>query len=299
MGEQISAGRTIRNIAICIAALAVAGCDENGDFAFPAGSNAEIRQTGDRGTTAQDRTVEQDVERPDIFAVTDRGLWDGRPSLGGVWVAHPDVAEPERVIIRNPTNGQSVIGALFRRERENPGPALQISSDAADALGILAGAPTEVSVVVMRRQEVTVAPEPAESAAIAALDAPVTVQETPLDPIAGAASAIAAAETAAPAVVPAPETTAQDAAQDAAPADPPALSGPLIQIGVFSIEANADRAAETLRAAGIATQVLPQQAGGRMVWRVVSGPSADAESQAAMLAQIKELGFVDAFGFEA
>lgn len=295
MGEQISAGRTFRNIAICCAALAVAGCDESGNFAFPAASKAETRQTSNTGVTGQSRTVEQDVERPDIFAVTDRGLWDGRPSLGGVWVAHPDVAEPERVIIRNPANGQSVIGALFRRERENPGPMLQISSDAAEALGILAGAPTEVSVVVMRRQEVTIEAEPAENAVVAALDAPVTVQETPLDPIAGAATAIAAAENAAPAVVAAPEATAQAET----PISPPALSGPLIQIGVFSIQANADRAAETLRGAGIATQVLPEQAGGRMVWRVVSGPAGDADSQTAMLAQIKELGFVDAFGFDA
>ena len=33
----------------------------------------------------------RDVERPDIFSVTENALWDGRPSLGGVWVAHPDV----------------------------------------------------------------------------------------------------------------------------------------------------------------------------------------------------------------
>ena len=66
--------------------------------------------------------------------MTDQGLWDGRPSLGGVWVAHPDVTEPERVIIRNEANGKFVIGALFRRERELPGPKLQMSSDAAAAL---------------------------------------------------------------------------------------------------------------------------------------------------------------------
>ena len=45
--------------------------------------------------------------------------------------------EPERVIIRNQQNGQFVIGALFRRERETPGPRLQVSSDAAAALEML------------------------------------------------------------------------------------------------------------------------------------------------------------------
>ncbi len=64
-----------------------------------------------------------------------------------------DTKDPERVIMRNPANGKFVIGALFRRERENPGPALQISSDAAAALGILAGAPAKISVTALRREE--------------------------------------------------------------------------------------------------------------------------------------------------
>jgi rare lipoprotein A len=46
-----------------------------------------------------------------------------------------------------------VIGALFRRERENPGPLYQISSDAAAALDILAGAPTTLQVIALRREE--------------------------------------------------------------------------------------------------------------------------------------------------
>jgi cell division septation protein DedD len=68
-------------------------------------------------------------------------------------VASPETVDPERVIIRNPDNGNFVIGALFRRERLNPGPTLQISSDAAAALGILAGAPTRIEVVALRRSE--------------------------------------------------------------------------------------------------------------------------------------------------
>ncbi len=89
---------------------------------------------------------------PEVFQVSDKGLWDGRPSLGGVWVAHPDVAEPERVIIRNAENDKFVIGALFKRERENPGPRFQVSSDAAAALGMLAGAPSELNVTCAGRR---------------------------------------------------------------------------------------------------------------------------------------------------
>lgn len=114
----------------------------------------------DDGETAQvaagSDTIVRDVERPDIFSVTENGLWDGRPSLGGVWVAHPDVAEPERVVITNVSNGQSVDGALFRRERENPGPRIQVSSDAAAALDILAGQPTELRVLAVRQEEVEI-----------------------------------------------------------------------------------------------------------------------------------------------
>lgn len=106
------------------------------------------------------QSVTRDVERPDIFSASETALWDGRPSLGGVWVAHPDVGDPERVMITNPSNGRSISGALFRRERNNPGPRIQVSSDAAEALGLLAGQPTELSLVVVRSEEVEVAPPP-------------------------------------------------------------------------------------------------------------------------------------------
>lgn len=119
-------------------------------------------------------TMEKDVESPETFSLSGEGLWDGRPSLGGVWVAHASVKDPERVLIRNAKNGKSVVGALFRRERENPGPSLQVSSDAAEALGMLAGQPTEISVVALKRQELDltkaaeVTPATEDAAAVAA-----------------------------------------------------------------------------------------------------------------------------------
>lgn len=95
----------------------------------------------------------RDVEMPEVFQKTDMGLWDGRPSFGGLWVAHPDVQEPERVIVRNTTNSKFIVGALFRRERETSGPPFQVSSDAAEALGMLAGAPSQLSVTALRRKD--------------------------------------------------------------------------------------------------------------------------------------------------
>ena len=141
--------------------LALSACDENGEFAFPVlGQSTDRTETSDAPTGTQSvQLVERDVEAPDAFQVTESGLWDGRPPLGGVWVAHPDVTEPERVIIRNQANGAFVIGALFRRERDNPGPSLQVSSDAASALQMLAGSPAQLQVTALRREEVAQTPE--------------------------------------------------------------------------------------------------------------------------------------------
>ncbi len=301
---------------VLAAALGLAACDENGEFAFPSGDDAAASGTTTSAAPLQTTTTEQDVERPDLFEVTDRGLWDGRPSLGGAWVAHPDVVDPERALIRNTATGETVVGALFRRERENPGPLLQVSSDVAEALGILPGAPTELYVVALRREEITVEDDvPESNPVVASLATPVNVEATPLDPVAGAAAAIdAAEEAAAPAVdvvLPAAAATAAAAteaastatpetedAAEAAAAMPAAMEGPMIQIGVFSVEDNANQAAQRLRDAGVPTTVIAQEAGGRTVWRVASGSSDDAAERDDILARIKDLGYVDAFVVE-
>ena len=108
----------------------------------------------DGAASTRTQTGERDIEDASIFSRRELGLWDGRPSLGGVWVAHPEATTPERVIIRNRANGQETIGALFRRERLNPGPAFQVSAEAANAVGILAGAPTEIEVVALRTEQI-------------------------------------------------------------------------------------------------------------------------------------------------
>jgi hypothetical protein len=118
----MKAGRVLAGLAV----FGLAACDESGNFGF---GQPAAREAASGGRSV--RLVERDVEAPQVFQKTDMGLWDGRPSLGGVWVAHPDVTDPERVIIRNTANGTFVIGALFRRQRDLPGPAFQVSSDAA------------------------------------------------------------------------------------------------------------------------------------------------------------------------
>ena len=269
-----------------IAALGLIACDENGEFAMPDFSGSGTAAT--QATVAPSQStqlVERDVEAPDVFQVTGEGLWDGRPSLGGVWVAHPNTKDPERVIIRNPSNGKFVIGALFRRERDNPGPALQVSSDAAEALGLLAGAPVELNVTALRREE---APEVAAPEATTEFDAPADVAATPLDPIEGAAAAIEAADATAAAPQPAPKPAP-------APAPVSGLAKPFIQIGIFSVEANARRTAARLQADGMLANVLAQNSNGKPFWRVTVGPAPTSADRAAILAKVKALGFADAY----
>ena len=262
----------------------LAGCGENG-FALPGRTAAA--QTEESTST---RLVERDVEAPEVFSVTEEGLWDGRPSLGGVWVAHPDVTDPERVIIRNQDNGKFVIGALFRRERDLPGPRLQISSDAAAALNILAGAPAPLNVTALRRAEAgDEAPAAARAStqtapAAETLPEPSDIAEATLPPATSAAAGI----TAAPVPAPRPE-----------PAAPARKSGglakPYVQIGIFSVEANAERAAKQMRGAGMLPTVKRSEINGKPFWRVVVGPAPSKSELDALLKKIKGEGFSDAY----
>jgi cell division septation protein DedD len=256
------------------------------------------------------RLVERDVEAPEVFQVTEPGLWDGRPSLGGVWVAHPDVQDPERVIIRNAANGNFVIGALFRKERATPGPRLQVSSDAAAALGLVAGQPQTLNVTALRREA---APDAADAPADARAEA-APMAEAP----AGADMPAAAATTpsTAPATTPgaiataaldaADATAALDAADATASADPapaPAappraastLERPFIQIGIFSIEQNAINTAASMRTVGLVPTIKPGTSSGKQFWRVVVGPATSASERAQLLRTIRAQGFEDAY----
>lgn len=323
---------------------ALAACEPGAD------AGSDVGAAADR--PAATRLVERDIEAPEVFQSTEPGLWDGRPSLGGVWVAHPDVGDPERVIIRNESNGQFVIGALFKREREAAGPKIQVSADAANALGLLAGQPTVLNVTALRREEkaqvettagsaaaptapviageapaegeVVIAAAPATAQAAPAsgrrwfwqkktpapvpaatpvaatagegvLTAPEAIRATTLDPIAGAAAAIDAAEARATAAAQ-PSTSATPlASATAAPRATGTLSKPFVQIGIFSVEANAERSADALRSAGVVPTVYAQESSGTDFWRVVVGPATTSDDREAILAKVKAMGYADAY----
>jgi rare lipoprotein A len=166
----------------------------------------------------------REIEAPEVFQTTDSALWDGRPSLGGIWVASPEVTDPERVVMFNPATGKSVTGALFKRERDNPGPTLQISSDAAEALGILAGQPTEIQVTALRKEEIEVPAEPvaAEAAAEDPATEGATTEATAPDAAAAETAALAtAALDAADGVTDGAAAAADGVTPDAAVTEPP------------------------------------------------------------------------------
>ncbi|MFA3917626.1 SPOR domain-containing protein [Ruegeria hyattellae] len=265
--------------AVLVLSLAVlAGCEEGKRPAFL--QPKDKSETGASPSKDSSKAIERDVEAPNVFQATEAGLWDGRPSLGGVWVAHPDATDPERVIITNTANGRSVVGALFRRERDIPGPRLQVSSDTAEALGMLAGAPVELNVIALRKE--VIEPEPVieeeEITEVETVEVTDEITATELDPIAGAAAAIEAA----------PETPAAQA-----PAANPGSS--YVQIGIFSVEANANRAANQMRSAGMTPSVLEESASGKTFWRVVVGPANTKSERTALLNKVKKTGFSDAY----
>lgn len=353
-----------------VAALALAGCVAGSGGGQPGGGAAAT------GEAASPVTVTRDVESPEVFNLKGQGLWDGRPSLGGVWVAHSSVKDPERVIIRNAKNGKSAVGALFRRERDLPGPGIQVSSDAAEVLGLLAGQPAELTIVALRREETPVPadaeigavdqPTPAPAAALAAPAAPETggaadkatagkpvaqapapapaaagaapdaeggeaadaaptaesapkksgglfgflkkkpkpvapegaavatgagagaIEQATLDPVAAsAAAAIDRAEAAAPKPQPA-------APQQVAEA-PATLKRGYIQIGIFSSEENANRAAAQMKTAGMTATVGSAKSGDKTYWRVLVGPAASVAERDALVARVKGIGYPDAF----
>lgn len=285
--SRIGQTRLTRWAALALGISLISGC-ENGQL--PGFLQAKDQPTAQASSGRSVKLVERDVEAPDVFQVTEAGLWDGRPSLGGVWVAHPDVGDPERVIIRNTSNNKFVIGALFRRERETPGPRIQVSSDAAAALGMLAGQPVNVNVTALRREQVEQAPPPAP--AEAAVPAPTAVASAPLDPVTEtAAAAIDAAD-------PKPQAAPKPAAKPA-PAPTRTASGslakPYLQIGIFSVEKNANNTAAAMRSQGMVPTVRKQTSKGKTFWRVVVGPATTKAEQAELLKKIKAAGFADAY----
>lgn len=301
-----------------LACLALASCEEGAELpafltpkpdADAAETKPAARQPG--------KKVSREVEAPEVFAATEAGLWDGRPSLGGVWVAHPGVQQPERVRIVNKSNDKTIEGALFRRERDTPGPRFQVSSDAAAELGMIAGAPVELQVVALRQEEIEVAPpapEPAPEPEATPEPADAPAQDTPAEntTIASAAAAIDAAEPSpqpagpvdlsldAPVHLPDSKPVADAPQTETAAEEPRARAGlfglrkPFVEAANYNVRDNATAAADELRNLGIEARVVPGSDDASQSWRVLAGPANSRSDRTALMTAVKSAGFPNA-----
>lgn len=216
------------------ALVALAGCETMDGFG---NFDAFTKAASEADSSSSLDIIERDIEKPEIFTQRDMALWDGRPSFGGVWAALPGNVQPERVSITNVDNGKSVVGALFKREEQNPGPPIRLSSDAAAALGVIPGQPTLVSVTVVRRETFANVPNtPAD-----AVPAEVATETLAPLPGAGAASADQLSEELSSAI------EAEPAAPQAPASATPAPTAPV------------EAAAATAAAAAAATTAAPKK----------------------------------------
>jgi hypothetical protein len=58
-------------------------------------------------------------EKPEILDISASVTWNGEQTLGGNWVSLSNVDSPERVSIKNISNGKSIIGAIFQQPKKN------------------------------------------------------------------------------------------------------------------------------------------------------------------------------------
>lgn len=296
--------RSDGRLVAALGAVVVLSACQIGPFKGRAAPDAVVTTTVPGNSAAGAPTSgEHDVEAPKTFSITAKALWDGRPSLGGVWIAHTSVKDPQRVMIRDPATGKSVVGALFRREIDNPGPPLQLSSEAAEALGLLAGQPVTLSVVALERVEAPAAPvEPIAPMASAKTDllaktkgGDKTVTKT--DKLTTAAAAAIDKATTKTAAQPEPVMVKPAAKPAAAPAttDSQILKRPFVQLGIFSVEANAKKAAAQMQKVGLKASVHQDQSQGKTFWRVLIGPATSVVDRDAMAAKVKSLGYPDSY----
>lgn len=293
---------SIRNSAIAslLCALTLAGCEEGLSGITP----DTPASTGD---TVE--TVEIDVTAPEAFSITDMALWDGRPTFGGVWIAYPDIEKPERVRIRNDATGKEVIGALYKRERDFPGPKIELSADAAAALGVQAGTPVELTIIALRRKTIEVIVEAEEPNMTTPLQRPVpepTETSAPVEKPVEEPAEIVIPEAKAPEIVVPPvvasaptpiiETDIEETALPPIRAASDTADGQstYIQIATLQSKSRADAVIVKLITAGLEAEIRERQAGGKTQYRIIVGPAKSPEALEIMMSVVKELGYKDA-----
>jgi rare lipoprotein A len=296
-------------LAIGAALATLAACTEASDTTGTAPMAAAPAVTEPPAT----RLTEAEVPRPDLYAESGIAVWDGRPSIGAVWVAHPIVDQARRVRITVTDTGVSAPGALLKRDPSIPGPPFLLSGDAAARLGLEPGVPARIDVVALER-DVIEAPVVAVPAPDPAPETPTTPQpdpdvaDTDVVEAAPAASETAAVEESpapatAPPADPAPivnipqETvipgvaTATDAAPT--PQDTTPVRRQYVQVGTFGVRSNAETLAETLRNQGYSVRLSTVDGATRPLTRVLIGPATTRGARNVILQRLRADGITD------
>lgn len=147
--------RAVACAALCLGTLAPVACGElaAGPGSAPGAGRGPAAGGAADGAAAPPATasaVASDlVPAPAVFEATGTARWDGRRTLQGVWVAHPEASAARQVRIYNAATGAAADGALFTRDAVLTGPSMLVSSDAARALGLAPGEEAELRVVAV------------------------------------------------------------------------------------------------------------------------------------------------------
>lgn len=102
---------------------------------------------------AADRPVRlrfEDRPEPDVFSREGPATRDGPNGSAGLWASVVGLKRPERGLVENTDTGAKVVVALFVA-REGAEPAIRLSGEAAEAIGI-GNAPAAVRITALRRE---------------------------------------------------------------------------------------------------------------------------------------------------
>ncbi|MEO1456599.1 MAG: SPOR domain-containing protein [Pseudomonadota bacterium] len=136
---------------LCV--LLLGGCLKEGALGEQASAGAEAAQAPEAaepvdralyGVSFDGPTRSLLVAAPELFERRTMVRWEGRKTLDGIWIAHPDATRPERVRLINTESWRAADGAMVRR---GGGDTALISTEAAEALGIRPYRDTEIIVV--------------------------------------------------------------------------------------------------------------------------------------------------------
>ena len=189
-----STGRAFKRLALLAATLPLMGC--SGAYtpkflseAFP-GLLGDAPAIQELETDTQEQVLDpepgtstallEDEEQPEIFQATDLAMWDGRPTLGDIWVSVPGALQPERVMIRHDETGLEIKGAMFVADAPTSKDApIRLSPGAAKALGITPLEIAKISVTAIRREAPTEPVAPVVARSNSSLTLPMTDKNHP------------------------------------------------------------------------------------------------------------------------